>query len=101
MAIQDIEDPNQRDEQLKQYREEQAKCDCGLNEALTKAESGHISDVRISLERYHQTLKSIDSRVDGAKNADSVNERIWHLNLARKMIRDELYMYPLPSESEA
>jgi hypothetical protein len=50
MAIMDIDDPNQRDEQLKMYREEQAKCDCGLNEAITEAnkliEQKRNNDVR-------------------------------------------------------
>lgn len=48
----------------------------------------------ISIERYRLTLKSIQSKIDGERNADSINEREWHLGLADKIINEELFMYP-------
>ena len=51
----------------------------------------------VSLNRYTRTLKSLLSKIDGAKNADSVNEREWHLGLAGKLIYEELYLHK-PSE---
>jgi hypothetical protein len=45
------------------------------------------------LSRYRLTLKSLRSKIDGAIHADSHNEREWHLGLAMKIIREELYLY--------
>ncbi len=45
------------------------------------------------LSRYGLTLNSLRSMIDGAMNADSHNERQWHLGLAMKVIQEELYLY--------
>jgi hypothetical protein len=49
----------------------------------------------LPIKRYHLTLKSLASKIDGIKNADSINEREWHLQLAQKIIREEMYLYPI------
>lgn len=47
----------------------------------------------VPLSRYRLTLKSLRSKIDGFKNAASASEREWHIGLALKIIREELYLY--------